>query len=67
MQKNWARHSKKINPLLVHSASSVLGAVVVVKQRSTRECWLRKYMGVWKWMSTTIASSGGEFPKRLSK
>ena len=65
---NWARHSEKeISPLLVHKVSSILGAVVVVKQRLTRESWLRKYMGVWRWMSAPIASSSSEFPKRLSK
>ena len=66
---NWARHSEKeISPLLVHKVSSILGAVVVVEQRSTRESWLRKkYMEVWRWMSAPIASSSSEFPKRLSK
>ena len=65
---NWARHSEKeINLLLVHKVSSILGAVVVVKQRLTRKSWLRKYMGVWRWMSAPIASSSSEFPKRLSK
>ena len=49
---NWARHSEKeIDPLMVHKVSSILGTVAVVKQRSTRESWLRKkYMGVWRWM-----------------
>ena len=66
---NWARHSEKeINLLLVHKVSSILGAVVVVEQRSTRESWLRKkYMGVWRWMSAPIASSSSKFPMRLSK
>ena len=66
---NWARHSEKeIDPLLVHKVSSILGAVVVVEQRSTRESWLRKkYMGLWRWMSAPIASSSSEFPKRLRK
>ena len=56
---NWARHSEnEVDLLLVHKVSSILGAVVVVKQRSTRESWLRKkYMGVWRWMSAPIANS----------
>ena len=34
----FARHSEKvIDPLFVQKASSILGAVVVVKQGSTRE------------------------------
>ena len=66
---NWERHSgKEIDPLLVHKVSSILGAVVVVKQRSTRESWLRKkYMGVWRWRSAPIASSSSAFPETLSK
>ena len=66
---NWARHSEnEVDLLLVHKVSSMLGAVVVVKQRLTRESWLRKkYMGLWRWMSAPIASSSSEFPKRLSK
>ena len=66
---NWARHSEKeIDPLLVHRGSSILGAMVVVEQRSTRKSWLRKkYMGVWRWRSALVASSSSAFPETLSK
>ena len=62
---NWARHlEKEIDPLLVHRGSSILGAMVVVEQRSTRKSWLRKkYMGVWRWRSALVASSSSAFPE----
>jgi hypothetical protein len=57
-----------MDPSLVHKSSSILGAVVVMKQRSTRDSWLRKkYMGVWRCMSAPIASKSSRFPRRPSR
>ena len=65
---NWARHSEEISPLLVHSVSSILGAVVVVEQRLTRESWLRKkYMGLWRWGSELTAKMMSRFPSTVTR
>ena len=42
---------------------SILGTVVEMKQKSTRERLLRKkYMGVWRWESEPIARMMSRFP-----
>lgn len=66
---NWDRHpEEEMDPWLVHRSSSILGAVVDVKQRSTRESWLRKkYMGVWRRTPAPMASRRSAFPKRLTR
>ena len=46
--------------------TSILGTVVEMKQKSTRERLLRKkYMGVWRWESEPIARMMSRFPNKV--
>ena len=54
--------------LCVWSFSSIFGMVVEVKQMSAKDSLERKkYMGVWRWESETMARMMGRFPVNVIK
>ena len=48
--------------------TSILGTVVVLKQRSVKDRWERKkYMGVWRWESEPMASMMSRLPSAVTR